>query len=113
MISIARFPVMVMVVMRMFLHLLVFMVMVRTAVMASIGVTVQNGQDDKIADEPEDTGNQHVVRLLDLIFFYHSMSSFNEKFNRYNVNEGDVEEGTQSLSSNPPKCEIWRTFSLT
>ncbi len=73
-------------------------VVVRAAMMTTIRVAVQNGQDDEVTNKSKYTGNEHVKRLLNLILLNHSMRCFNEEFYSHNVDKGYIKQGSQSLS---------------
>lgn len=77
--SSARFALMVMMGMLvLFFMQMACMVTVRAAMVAPIGVVMQNGEDEEVANESKDACDEHIDWLLDFVLFYHPMGSFNE-----------------------------------
>lgn len=60
--------------------------------MPSVGIAMQNGQNNQVADESENAGYKHVNRFFNFVLFDQSMSSFYKEFNCHDVNEDNVKE---------------------
>lgn len=82
-------------------------VSMRTPSMSSMRVIVQDLHDDEVADETEDTGEEHEQWFIDRFLVKHALGSLNEKFGSYDIDDRHVDECSQGLSLFPPECELF------
>lgn len=68
---------------------------------------MEDVEGDEIADESEDTGDQHVERLVNSLIVDHSLGCFDEQLASHHIDDGDVDEGSQRLSLFPPEGKVF------
>jgi hypothetical protein len=84
-------------------------VVMRTIMMPSVLIRVQNSHDIQIAAQPKDGSEQHIGRLINHRFVYHPLCSLNKQFSSNDPNDSYVQKSSERLHLVVTKCKMRRT----